>query len=133
MTDRKLITLAANVMENSYSPYSRFKVGAAVECSDGTVFTGCNIENAAFGVTMCAEAAAVASAVSAGKLKFKRIAIATEGSTYYFPCGTCRQILSEFSPEVEVLCSRADGRYVSYSLTALLPMAMGKEQKGLEP
>ena len=130
MTDRKLIDMAANVMENSYSPYSRFKVGAAVECADGTVFTGCTIENAAFGVTMCAESAAVASAVSAGKNKFKRIAIASEGSTYYVPCGTCRQILCEFSPEMEVLCSRADGRYVSYSLTALMPMAMGKDQKG---
>ena len=130
MTDRKLIDKAAEVMENSYSPYSRFKVGAALECTDGSVFTGCNIENAALGVTMCAEAAAVASAVSAGKQDFKRIAIASEGSTYCFPCGTCRQLLSEFSPEMEILCARADGRYVSYSLSALLPMQFSKDHVG---
>ena len=130
MTDRKLIDMAANVMENSYSPYSRFKVGAAVECGDGSVFTGCNIENAAFGATMCAEAAAIASAVSAGKQTFKRIAIISEGGTYCFPCGACRQLLSEFSPDLEVLSARADGRYVSYSLATLLPMVFGKEQMG---
>ena len=128
MTDRKLIDMAVEVMANSYSPYSGFKVGAAVECADGTVFTGCNIENVSFGGTMCAEAAAVASAVSAGKRTFKRIAISSEGGTYCFPCGACRQLLSEFSPDMEVLCSRADGRYVSYSLSALLPMVFGKDQ-----
>ena len=127
MTDRKLIDLAADVMANSYSPYSRFKVGAAVECEDGSVYTGCNIENAAFGATMCAEAAAIASAVSAGRRAFKRIAIISEGSVYCFPCGACRQLLNEFTPDMEVLCARADGRYVSYSLSSLLPMSFGKE------
>ena len=130
MTDRKLISFATDVMANSYSPYSRFKVGAAVECIDGTVFTGCNIENAALGATMCAEAAAIATAVSAGKRDFKRIAIISEGSAYCFPCGSCRQLLNEFSPDIEVLCARSDGRYVSYSLTSLLPMAFGKDQMG---
>ena len=130
MTDRKLISIATDVMQNSYSPYSRFKVGAAVECSDGSVFTGCNIENAAFGATMCAEASAVASAVSSGKRSFTRIAIISEGNAYCFPCGTCRQLLNEFSQDIEVLCARADGRYVSYSLAALLPMPFGKEQVG---
>jgi len=130
MTDRKLISMATDVMANSYSPYSRFKVGAAVECTDGSVFKGCNIENAAFGATMCAEAVAIASAVSAGKRGFKRIAIISEGSAYCFPCGACRQLLNEFSPEIEVLSARSDGRYVSYPLTALLPMAFGKDQVG---
>ena len=130
MTDRKLISMAADVMANSYSPYSRFKVGAAVECTDGAVFTGCNIENAAFGVTMCAESAAIASAVSAGQRAFKRIAIISDGNVYCFPCGLCRQLLNEFSPELEVLCARSDGRYVSYSLTSLLPMAFGNEHMG---
>jgi len=130
MTDRKLISIATDVMENSYSPYSRFKVGAAVECTDGAIYAGCNIENAAFGATMCAEAAAIATAVSAGKRNFKRIAIISDGNAYCFPCGACRQLLNEFSPEIEVLCARSDGRYVSYSLTALLPMAFGKEHVG---
>ncbi|MCL2200897.1 MAG: cytidine deaminase [Oscillospiraceae bacterium] len=129
MTDRKLIDLAREVMVNSYSPYSRFKVGAAIECEDGSVFAGCNIENAAFGATVCAEAGAVAAAVAAGHSGgFKRIAITSEGSSYCFPCGTCRQLLLEFAPELEILSARADGRYVSYSISALLPMAFGKDQ-----
>jgi len=130
MTDRKLISKAAEVMENSYSPYSRFKVGAAIETTDGTVFVGCNIENAAVGSTMCAEAAAIAAAISAGKRSFKRIAIISDGSAYCFPCGACRQLLCEFSPDAEVLSARADGRYVSYALSALLPMPFGKEHMG---
>ena len=130
MTDRNLIDMAAEVMKNSYSPYSGFKVGAAVECADGSVFTGCNVENAGYRATICAEATAVASAVSAGHLTFRRIAVISEGSAYCFPCGVCRQMLNEFAPDLEVLCARADGRYVSYPLTALLPMAFGKEHMG---
>jgi len=130
MTDRNLIEMAAVAMGHSYSPYSRFRSGAAIECADGSVFTGCNIENSAFGATICAEAVAVGTAVSAGKRSFRRIAIISEGNAYCFPCGTCRQLLNEFSPELEVLSARADGRYVSYPLTSLLPMAFGKEQIG---
>ena len=127
MTDRKLISEALEALKNSYSPYSRFKVGAAIECSDGTVFKGCDIENSAFGATICAEASAISAAVSAGKRNFKRIAIISDGNTYCYPCGKCRQLLHEFSPDIEVLCSRIDERYVSYPLTQLLPMAFGKE------
>jgi len=123
MTDRDLIVKAAEAMENSYSPYSRFPVGAALECSDGTVFTGCNIENAALGNTMCAERVALFTAVAAGHRSFRRIAIMSNGSDYCFPCGACRQSLMEFSPDIEVLCSRADGRYVSYPLKKMLPCA----------
>ena len=116
-------------MENSYSPYSREKKGAAVECADGTVFTGCTIENIALGSTICAEAAAIASAVSAGYRDFKRIATITEGNAYSFPCGTCRQLLSEFTPTIEVLCARAsDGRYVSYPLATLFPMPLSANE-----
>ena len=127
MTDRRLIEMANDVMANSYSPYSRLKVGVAIECADGTVFTGCNIENATFGATICAEAAAISSAVAAGRRSFKRVAIISEASAYSFPCGACRQLLNEFSPELEVLCARADGRYVSYPLSSLLPMAFVRE------
>ena len=130
MTDRTLIDLATEVMANSYSPYSRFKVGAAIECTDGSVFSGCNIENAAFGSGICAEASAVAAAVSAGKRNFKRIAIISDGNSYCFPCGNCRQRLREFSSDMEVLCARADGRYVSYPLTAMLPMSFGPDHIG---
>ena len=128
MTDRNLIEKAAGAMKNSYAPYSRFPVGAALECEDGSVFTGSKIENAALGNTLCAERSAVASAVSAGHRSFKRIAIYAESNSYCFPCGTCRQVLWEFSQGVEVLCARSDGRYVSYPLSALLPEAFGKEQ-----
>ena len=127
MTDRKLIEVAGEMMSNSYSPYSRLKVGAAVECADGSVFAGCNIENVALGTTMCAETVALASAVASGQRAFRRIAIISESNSYAYPCGSCRQLLYEFSPELEVLCARADGRYVSYPLSTLLPMAFGKD------
>jgi len=129
MTDRRLLETAADVMENSYSPYSRDKKGAAIECADGSVFTGCLIENAALGSSICAEVSALSAAVSAGHRSFKRIAVISAGSTYSFPCGNCRQLLSEFSPDIEVLCARAsDGRFVSYSLTALLPMPLSANE-----
>jgi len=125
MTDKRLLESAADAMENSYTPYSRDKKGAAIECADGSVFTGCIIENAALGSTICAEAAAIATAVSAGHRSFKRIAVIADGNAYNLPCGNCRQLLSEFSPQIEVLCARSsDGRYVSYSLTSLFPMPL---------
>jgi cytidine deaminase len=125
MTDKRLLEMAAEVMNNSYSPYSMTKIGAAIECTDGTVYTGCVIENIAIGSTICAETAAIASAVSAGQRTFKRIAIISEGTAYRLPCGHCRQILNEFSPNIEVLCARAsDGRFVSYNLSALLPLPL---------
>jgi len=125
MTDRRLLEMAAEAMEKSYTPYSLSKTGAAIECSDGSVFTGCVIENIAIGSTICAEEAAVASAVTAGQRAFRRIAIISEGDAYSLPCGTCRQLLIEFAPDIEVLCARAsDGRYVSYPLTSLLPLPL---------
>jgi len=125
MTDRRLLEMAVEAMENSYSPYSLRKIGAAIECKDGSVFTGCVIENTAIGSTMCAETTAIASAVTAGHRAFKRIAIIAESDTYRLPCGNCRQVLNEFSPEIEVLCARSsDGRYVSYPLTSLLPLPL---------
>ena len=127
MTDRNLIEMAAEAMANSYSPYSEFAVGAAVECTDGSVFKGCNVENSAYRVAICAEATAIASAVTAGRRSFKRVAIISKGNAYCYPCGACRQMLNEFSPDMEVLCARADGRYVSYPLSTLLPMAFSKE------
>jgi len=129
MTDRRLLETAADVMENSYAPYSRDKKGAAIECADGSVFTGCIIENIALGSTICAEAAAISAAVSAGHRSFKRIATISAGNTYNLPCGDCRQLLSEFSHDIEVLCARAsDGRYVSYSLAALFPMPLSTNE-----
>lgn len=123
MTDRELLNIAMEAMQESYSPYSHFPVGAALECADGSVFTGCNVENAALGSTICAERTAIVKAVSEGRRKFVRIAIYGEGENYCLPCGACRQFMSEFDPEgeMEVLCTRAGGRYVSYRLSQLLP------------
>ncbi|MEG1632904.1 MAG: cytidine deaminase [Oscillospiraceae bacterium] len=121
MTDRELMETAGEVSKNAYAPYSRFQVGAAIECDDGSVFTGCNVENAALGDTICAERVAVCKAVSEGHTRFTRIAIWGEGKDYCMPCGSCRQFLAEFAPELEVLCAKAGGRYVSYKLSQLLP------------
>ena len=121
MNDRELLRIAKEASLNAYVPYSGFPVGAALECADGTVFTGCNVENAAYGDTICAERTAVVKAVSEGRREFTRIAIYGEGQGYCMPCGSCRQVLSEFSPEMEVLCAKAGGAYVSYPLTRLMP------------
>ena len=121
MTDIQLMSAAAEASLNAYVPYSHFAVGAALECEDGTVYTGCNIENAALGSTICAERTACCKAVSEGKRKFLRIAIYADSQHWCTPCGACRQFLAEFSPDMEVLCAKAGGRYVSYKLSELLP------------
>jgi cytidine deaminase len=121
MTDRELINEAFRALENAYAPYSGFAVGAALQCADGTIFTGCNVENAAFGETVCAEKAAIVKAVSEGKRAFKRIAVAAKTDDYCMPCGSCRQFMSEFAKDMEILSARFDGRYVSYHLAELLP------------
>ena len=109
MKDRELLDIAREAAKNAYVPYSHFPVGAALECMDGTVFTGCNVENAALGSTICAERTAFV------------IAISGEGANYCLPCGACRQFMHEFAPSMEVLCTRGDGRYVSYRLDQLMP------------
>ena len=121
MNDRELLRIAKEASLNAYVPYSGFPVGAALECADGTVFTGCNVENAAYGDTICAERTAVVKAVSEGHRDFVRIAVYGEGNGYCMPCGSCRQVLAEFSPDMEVLCAKAGGSYVSYPLKRLMP------------
>lgn len=124
MTDRDLLNMAREAAQHAYVPYSHFPVGAALECADGSVFTGCNVENAALGSTICAERTAIVKAVSEGRRKFVRIAIYGEGENYCMPCGACRQVMSEFvgpSGDLEILCTRSGGRYVSYRLSQLMP------------
>ena len=122
MTDQELVARAIKMQEFSYVPYSRFPVGAALLCDDGTVFTGCNVENAALGDTICAERTACVKAISEGYRDYVRLAIYAESQNYCMPCGSCRQFLSEFNDgELEILCCKADGRYVSYRLKELLP------------
>ena len=121
MTDRQLINLAEQASRNAYVPYSHFAVGAALECRDGTVFTGCNIENAALGSTICAERTAIFKAVSEGRRDFVRIAIAGRSEDYCVPCGSCRQVMMEFAPELEVICLNGKGESKTFALRELLP------------
>ena len=104
MTRDELCQAAVAMLDRAYIPYSHFPVGAALECADGTVFTGCNIENAAYGCTICAERTAIFKAVSEGHRDFVRIVIAGRSEDYCVPCGSCRQVMMEFAPEMEVIC-----------------------------
>ena len=124
MTDEHLVQRALEVRGNSYSPYSKFAVSAAILSSSGEVFTGVNVENASFGLTMCAERVAIATAVAAGVQSFEKIAVVVKGGGS--PCGACRQVLNEFSPKLRVLIADESGELVrSVSLTDLLPDAFG--------
>ena len=130
MTERELVTKALEMREFSYSPYSHFRVGAALECADGTVYGGCNIENAAYGSTICAERTAVFKAVSDGRRDFVRIAIAGDSTDYCWPCGPCRQVLREFAPDIEILVADREGNYEVHTLAELLPYSFGPETLG---
>ena len=126
MTDQALVELAFAMLERSYVPYSHFPVGAALLCADGTVFTGCNVENAAFGSTICAERTALVKAVSEGRRDdFVRLAVAGRSEDYCWPCGSCRQMLYEFAPDLTVLVARGDGGFVTLPLRELLPHGFG--------
>lgn len=126
MTDRELVDQAIKMLDYSYVPYSKFPVGAALECADGSVFTGCNVENAAYGDTICAERTAVVKAVSEGhRDDWTTIAIAGRGGDYCWPCGSCRQMLYEFAPGLRVLAARGDGDFQDAALEELLPHGFG--------
>ena len=126
MTREELKSAAVSMLERSYCPYFHFPVGAALECEDGTVYTGCNIENAGYSSTVCAERTAVFKAVSEGHRRFKRIVVAGRSDSPCVPCGECRQVLSEFAPELEVICLDKDGNELTLSLTDLLPHSFNK-------
>ena len=125
MTDQALVDLAFTMLERSYVPYSKFPVGAALLCADGAVFTGCNVENAAYGSTICAERTALVKAVSEGRREFSAIAVVGRGEDYCWPCGACRQMLYEFAPGLTVLVARGDGDFVKLPLAELLPHGFG--------
>ena len=127
MTREELKAAAVAMLDRAYCPYSHFAVGAALECADGTVFTGCNIENAAFSPTICAERTAVAKAVSEGHTDFVRIVIAGRSADFCVPCGVCRQVLREFAPGIEVICLNGKGEEQVFTLSELLPHSFGPE------
>lgn len=121
MSLEELKAAAVAMLDRAYCPYSHFPVGAALECSDGTVFTGCNIENAAYGLTICAERTAIFKAISEGHRDFKRIVIAGKSEDYCVPCGSCRQVMQEFAPQMEVICLNGKGEAKHFALKELLP------------
>jgi cytidine deaminase len=120
MDDRELMQRAIEARELSYSPYSKFAVGAALLCADGTVFTGANIENAAFGPSVCAERVAMFKAISEGNRSFVKLAVTCEGD-HCRPCGVCRQVMFEHAPDMEVLMGNPEGEYVRTTVRELLP------------
>ncbi len=127
MTDKQLVNEAVAAMARAYAPYSRFRIGAALLAGDGRVFTGCNCENASYGLTMCAERVAIGSAIAAGARKFKTMAIVAGGKELASPCGACRQVIAEFAPGLRLIMANRSGRRTTTNLRKLLPQrfAMG--------
>jgi len=124
--ERDLLIEAANAaLKNAYSPYSHFRVGAAIRSRDGSIFTGCNIENASYGLAMCAERVALYKAISEGYRSFDSIAICSSGVKPAFPCGACRQVLTEFNPHLKIYL---DGILTNYKLSDLIAHPFSRDQ-----
>jgi cytidine deaminase len=121
LSDSDLIAAARAARHHAVAPYSTFTVGAALETADGRVFTGCNIENATYGLTMCAERVAMFKALSEGHRQFRRIAIVADTASPTPPCGACRQILWEFGGDIEVILASTTHESARFQLSTLLP------------
>ena len=126
MTHDELIVSATAARERAYAPYSHFKVGAALLGKSGRVYMGCNVENAAYGPSMCAERTAVSKAVSEGEREFDAIAVVTKNGV--FPCGTCRQVMIEFAPDMTVIISDTHGNVRVNTIRDLLPEGFTPDQ-----
>ena len=118
-----LLEAALAAREHAFAPFSKFRVGAAIEDADGRIHTGCNVENATYGLTVCAERVAVFKAISEGVRKFRRVAVAADTDDLTPPCGACRQILWEFCGDVEIVLVNPQGKTESYRLSELFPKA----------
>jgi cytidine deaminase len=118
-----LISAAARARENAHAPFSKFRVGAAVEDESGRIHTGCNIENATYGLTVCAERIAIFKAISEGARRFKKVAVVADTETLTPPCGACRQILWEFCGDVEIVLANLHGKTETLRLGTLFPRA----------
>jgi cytidine deaminase len=123
MSEEELIEKAKEARLRAYAPYSEFKVGAAVQCLSGRVFTGANVENASYGLTVCAERAAIFNAVSSGEREFTSLALVADKSPPAKPCGACLQVISEFGPDCSIVCANLDGEITRHKTRALLPEA----------
>ena len=127
MNYSELLQIANKVKLNSYSPYSKFKVGAVLVTDEGTLYSGVNVENASYGLTNCAERSAIFSAVSAGERKFKTIVLVSDAEDFITPCGACRQVLMEIGgKDLEVVMSNSENEIRILKLEELLPLSFNK-------
>ena len=117
----ELLRRAREVRQNAHAPYSGFHVGAAILAEDGTIHVGCNVENASYGLTLCAERGALSAAIATGRCGFRMIAVSTSGNEPVAPCGACRQALAEFARDRLLVVSEASGRVSEWLLAELLP------------
>jgi cytidine deaminase len=122
-----LVSAARAAQQQAYAPYSRYRVGAALEADDGRVFAGCNVENASYGLTICAERAAVCTAVASGARGFRRAVVVTDSDPPAAPCGACRQVLAEFGPRLTVTAVGPTAT-LTWTMAELLPAAFGRDQ-----
>jgi cytidine deaminase len=120
MFDKELFEIAKNVSKKAYAPYSNYKVGAAIRTKNGKIFSGCNVENSSYGLTNCAERTAIFKAVSEGEKEFEEILIYSNSGKMPFPCGACRQVISEFGDEIKITIS-SNEKIVESSIKKLLP------------
>ncbi len=121
ITEEELILAAKEARQRAHAPYSKFKVGAALLTQDGRIFTGCNVENATYGLTVCAERVALLKAVSEGVRDFTQVAVVTSTNDLTPPCGACRQFLWEFCGDITVILSNMEGNKGRFQLSSLLP------------
>ncbi|WP_337692537.1 cytidine deaminase [Companilactobacillus halodurans] len=128
INEKQLFEIASKAMENAYTPYSNYKVGAAILCDDGKIYSGVNVENASFGLTNCAERTAIFKAVSEGAKKVLAIAIVNQTKVMSKPCGACRQVMSEFmGPEDVVFLANSQNEYKEFTFKEILPLAFSDE------
>jgi cytidine deaminase len=123
---QELIAAACKAREGSYSPYSKFAVGAAVQTRDGQIFTGANVENASYGLTVCAERIAIFNAVTHCNRDIVAIALVTEVEELASPCGACRQVMAEFGVDIKVIIANTTGKYIETTVQELLPFSFDK-------
>ena len=121
MTNKELVEAAYKAMENAYVPYSKFQVGAALITEDGTLFTGCNIENSSYGATNCAERTAMFKMVSEGHRSFKKMAVVSNSKKYTYPCGICRQVMGEFAMDAVLVFDDEEKGIIEIPVSEILP------------
>lgn len=125
MNKKQLVQAALEAKKKAYAPYSQFSVGASLLTKSGKIFTGCNVEIATYGGTICAERTAIVKAISEGEKEFQALCCVADMEDYCTPCGICRQFIYEFGAEIEVIMANKDGKYRSASIAELLPHAFG--------